>query len=94
LNWVLYSSLMFLHVIFLTNCTKVIDPFLLQPTLLTKVGVEGIILGTYKGIVFPRIIVLSITFLGLLGEVCAIMKTYTKVKWWAKTNVVWGCSYN
>jgi hypothetical protein len=24
---------------------------------------------------------LFITFLGLLGEVCAIMKTYSKLKW-------------
>jgi hypothetical protein len=72
---------MFLHVIFPTDCTRVIGPFLLQPTLLTKVGVEGVIVGTCKGIVFPRIIVLSITFLGLLGEVCAIMKNYTKLKW-------------
>ncbi len=72
---------MFLHVIFPIDCTRVIGPFLLQPTLLTKVGVEGVIFRTCRGIIFPGIIMLFITFLGLLGEVCAIMKTYSKLKW-------------
>jgi hypothetical protein len=62
--------------------------------LLIKVGVEGVIPRTCGGIIFSNIIVFLITFLGLLGEVCAIMKTSAKLTWQAKTCVVWGCSYN